>query len=155
MRVKTFHSLLGPDVVIMRKHHCLWHSCCSRCIDQCATISWLDFIHSFMDSSRVNFQAHRNKLSIGDNFIAVFLFFKSRIIVEYDQLNFSLLKQIIILSSICPILSQDSLGLRMPGNILTRLDIVGAVYSNRNAPCEETPIEGKAPLWSIEANYID
>lgn len=108
-----------------------------------------------MDGLRVNFLTQCNKPIISDDFIAVLFFLEIRIIIQYDQLNFSSLKQIIILSSIRPILSQDSLGLRMPGNILACLDVVGAVHSNRYAACEETAIEGKTPLWSIEAYDID
>lgn len=108
-----------------------------------------------MDCLRINFLTQCNKSIISDDFIAVLLFLEIRIIIEYDQLNFSPFKQIIILGSICPILSQDSFGLRMSGNVLACLDVVGAVHSNRNAACEETAIEGKTPLWSIEADDVD
>lgn len=152
---KLINSFLNPDVVVMGNHDSLRHSSGSRSVYKSAAMPRTYFIHALLYEDRINSFSLRDKFLICHYFSSKSFIFESIISVKNNIVDFIPFQKSKILSSVFSVFSEDQLSLTVLGDVLTCRSIICRVNADGDAAGENSAIEGKTPLWRVEANDVD
>lgn len=153
--VVGIHRSLCPWKIIMRKHDSLRHAGCSTCIDQCGTISWLSFVHSFLDALDIDPFPFFHEIIPMDNAASKLTNIGLWVIIKNDQryhVGFKLSK---ILACILHVFSHNDLAFWVLSYKLTNLLAVGSINPGCYRPSEKTAKESNGPFRGIEPDNVD
>jgi hypothetical protein len=100
----------GPDVIVMRKHDSLWHSCRSTCIDQCTALARFDLAHSLFHELQIHSLSFSDEPLVLYNFIWVFILFIVRVVIDDNDVNTTISQEVVVFLGLFSILCKDKFG---------------------------------------------
>ncbi len=146
----------------MTDHNCLWWSCCSTCVNEGATITWLLFIHPalklvFLLLRVVLIHTDFDKLIPCKNFFFHLCWdiLWNWVFPDYEVFNFRyLVENFSIFFELSSILQNHNFAFRMISNIFTSLWGVGSVDTDWEIVPKNRSRKSNCPFLRVESNNI-